>query len=59
MLKLNIMDMKGPGSYESDGDVCAQRSHAYAYQAEMLQKEANSAGGLRLLPVTTKIILVV
>lgn len=57
MLKLNIIDMKGPGSYASDGDVCAQRSHAY--QAEMPQMEANSAGGLLLLSDTTKIILVV
>lgn len=57
MLKLNIIDMKGPGSYASDGDVCAQRSHAY--QAEMLQTEANSARGLLLLPNTTKIIPVV
>lgn len=57
MLKLNIIDMKGPGSYESDGDDGAQRTHAY--QAEMLQMEASSAWGLLLLPVTTKIILVV
>lgn len=57
MLKLNIIDMKGPGSYASDGDVRAQRSHAY--QAEMLQTEANSARGLLLLPNTTKIIPVV
>lgn len=57
MLKLNIIDMKGPGSYASDGDVRAQRSHAY--QAEMLQTEANSAGGLLLLRDTTKIIPVV
>lgn len=56
MLKLNIVDMKDPGSYESGGDVRAQRRHAY--QAEMLQREASSARGLLLLPVTTKIILV-
>lgn len=56
MLKLNIVDMKGPGSYKSDGDVRAQRSHAY--QAQMLQTEAGSARGLLLLLVTAKIISV-
>lgn len=55
MLKLNIIDMKGPGSYASDGDVRAQRSHAY--QAEMLQTEANSAGGCYFCGTQQKLFL--